>query len=413
MRKIIAGLEVGSETLKLVVGESYKNRINILAVAQVPSQGVKKGFIIEPNLFLNPLKELFLKCENMLGLRVSKVVVTVPSEDVEFMMLEGKTTISKDNPVISQQDIIHSMQAATYNRIEKDKEIVSIKPTSYTVDNEKIDRNPIGMEGKKLVTKTLVVTIPKKNVLPIVKCLEKVGVETINYTLESIADYYQLERPMMKDVVGAIINIGYETTTISIFNKGLLTNTEVMHIGGKSIEKDIAYMFHLPKNAAKNVKMELAQAHSRGVSANIQKEYTTTEDKNVLISEYEATEVATSRLEEILKLAKKQINLLTKKEIHYIMITGGVSEMTGFPVLVESIFGHNAKVASPKELGVRSNIYSAAVGLIKYYDELTKLKKEEFSIFNEEETEELSNVNRKLSFGENSILGKLFGYFYN
>ena len=124
-------------------------------------------------------------------------------------------------------------------------------------------------------------------------------------------------------------------------------------------------------------------------------------------------EVASSRLEEILKLAKKEINLLTKKEIHYIMITGGVSEMANFSLLVEEIFGHQAKIINIRELGVRSNIYSTALGLIKYYDEKTRTQGVDFSIFNDEEIEELSNVNKRINFGENSILGKLFGYFFD
>ena len=135
--------------------------------------------------------------------------------------------------------------------------------------------------------------------------------------------------------------------------------------------------------------------------------------EEISISEYEATEVVSSRLEEILKLAKKQINLLTKKEIHYIMITGGVSEMANFSILLEEVFGHNAKIGQTNEIGVRSNIYSACVGFIKYYEEKLKLRNQEFSIFSESEIEELSSVPKKLSFGENSVLGKLFGYFFD
>lgn len=87
--------------------------------------------------------------------------------------------------------------------------------------------------------------------------------------------------------------------------------------------------------------------------------------------------------------------------------------MANFGILVEEVFGHNAKVGMINELGVRNNIYSTSVGLIKYYDEKTRLANTDFSIFSEEETDELSNVSRKISFDENSILGKLFGYFFD
>ena len=72
-----------------------------------------------------------------------------------------------------------------------------------------------------------------------------------------------------------------------------------------------------------------------------------------------------------------------------------------------------AKILNIKEIGVRSNIYSSALGMTKYYDEKTRSRGVDFSIWNAEETEELSNVNKKINFGENSILGKLFGYFFD
>ncbi len=413
MRKIIASLDIGSDTIKLVVGESLRGKINILAASSVTSKGVKKGFIVEPNAIIPKLQEVFQKCENMLGQKIPKVIITVPSEGVKFQIMEGSSTITNEEHIIKNTDLIHAMQASTYNKLEEAEEIVSIKPTSFQIDEERTVKNPIGMEGLKVSVKTLVVTVPRKNAFTIMKCLEKIGVEVIDFTLGTIGDYYEMQKASMKDVVGAIINIGHHLTTVSIFNKGLLTNTEEIAIGGANIVNDLAYIFNLKKSDAYIVKQGLAAAHKRGVSASIKKEFTNKEGVSVTISEYEATEVATSRMEEILKIAKKQINLLTKKEIHYIMITGGVSEMTNFSLLVEETFGHNAVIATTRELGVRSNIYSSSTGLIKYYEEKMKHSKQEFSIFTEEEAEELSNVNRKINFGDNSLLGKLFGYFFD
>ena len=63
-------------------------------------------------------------------------------------------------------------------------------------------------------------------------------------------------------------------------------------------------------------------------------------DENVKINQYDASEVVMGRLIEIINLAKKQINLLTKKEISYIIITGGVTESQDFDILVEELFGN-------------------------------------------------------------------------
>src|SRR5699024_4534191 len=141
-------------------------------------------------------------------------------------------------------------------------------------DERTVD-NPVGIEAVKLTVKSLVVTIPRTNVYTLVICLEKIGVQVIDFSLSSIGDYSEFQDGMMKETVGSIINIVYPTTTLSIFNKGLLMNTESLDVGSYHMETDLAYIFKIPLREAKDVKMTLASAHKRGVSASIKKKYTT------------------------------------------------------------------------------------------------------------------------------------------
>ena len=119
------------------------------------------------------------------------------------------------------------------------------------------------------------------------------------------------------------------------------------------------------------------------------------------------------RIKEIFNLVKKQINLLTKKEISYIIISGGVTETQDFDILIEEILGEKGIIGKVDEIGARNNKYGTAVGMIKYYNSRMKLRNVEYSIFNLEEQEELGGVGKRLNVSENSILGKLFGYFFD
>ena len=87
--------------------------------------------------------------------------------------------------------------------------------------------------------------------------------------------------------------------------------------------------------------------------------------------------------------------------------------MQNFTLTLEEVFGHNAKVASVRELGVRSNIYSPSVGFIKFFHEKLQMRKQEFSIFSDEEIESICRISSKSNEEDNSILGRLFGYFFD
>ena len=72
MKEIISSLDIGSSTVKLVVGEVYKDDVHVLAVSEVKSKGVKKGIIVNPEETLISLKEVFNRCEEMLNIKINK-----------------------------------------------------------------------------------------------------------------------------------------------------------------------------------------------------------------------------------------------------------------------------------------------------------------------------------------------------
>ena len=412
MRKIIASLDIGNHTIKLVVGEIVKNKLNILACVDVPARGIKKGFVVNPESAIEALDEVFKKGEEQIGLKIRKVIVSVPSNGIECFLSEGYTSINNEERVVTSNDIIRSMQAAVYNKVMDNRELVTILPTKFLLNDSIVTASPLSMHADKLNVKAVVVTVPKKNVTPIIKCLEKLGVEVVDVTIGALGDYYEFKNNKNSEEVGAVINIGASKTTVSIFNKGIITSSEIIDMGGDNIDYDLGYVYKIGRKDALFIKENIALADKNLAQAN---EAVIVEDKNgdkIKINQFSASEIVMSRLEEILNLAKKQINLLTKKQISYIIVTGGVTETAEFKNIVDYVF-KNASIGEVREIGARHNKYATSVGLIKYYDSRLRLRNRDFSIFSVEEQEELSGIHKKVNISENSILGKLFGYFFD
>ncbi|MEG1506856.1 MAG: hypothetical protein RR478_05110 [Bacilli bacterium] len=55
MRKIIASLDIGDASIKLVVGEMVKGHLNILSCVDTPSRGIKKGYVVNPESAIEAL----------------------------------------------------------------------------------------------------------------------------------------------------------------------------------------------------------------------------------------------------------------------------------------------------------------------------------------------------------------------
>ena len=103
------------------------------------------------------------------------------------------------------------------------------------------------------------------------------------------------------------------------------------------------------------------------------------------------------------------MNLLTKKNIDYIIVTGGLSELQGFDYLVDEEFNGLARVCKISTMGIRHNKYSSAFGVIKYFDEKLSLRGKSYDMIDEIDKENLVSN----SLNSDNILGKEFEHLYD
>lgn len=411
MRKIMACLDVGSDTVKCVVGEIVKRKLNILAVAETSSKGVKNAIVDDPNSLLEPLKDVIQKCEEIIGLKIRQLIVSVPANNAIFKVVNGSVSITNEGNMIDGHDVVRVVQKAIKGNRENDMEYISMMPTSFSLDDNRVVKDPKGLTSKILSVRGVMILTPKKNIYPVLACLERLNVDVLDITISSIGDYFEFKNKDFDKKVGIVVNLGDETTTISVFNKGVLTNTNVFLLGGRNIDNDISYIYKLPMKTAKELKENFALGHKNMAQATDVLEVVDKSSNKIKINQFEISEIVMSRLSEILNLSKKEINHLTKKEISYIIFTGGLTEIRDFNLVLQEVYGNNVIVGNIMEIGVRNNKYSSCLGLLKYYAYNAKLKDKDYSIFSIDEQQVLSGAN--LNNQNDSIIGKLFGYIFN
>src|SRR5574344_1293895 len=219
MKRIYTSLDIGSDTIKVVCMEQYKDELNLLASASVSTKGVQKGIIVDPDLAKVAIKSAFSEAEQMLGIKIQKVIVNIPSYRAEFTLIKGAIDIKKETNggkgKITGNDILKSMQVAIQGKITKAYELVTIMPIDFSVDGSVV-RVAKGLEANQLVSRSMLVTIPKKSLYDIINLVESLGIEVVDVTLTGIADLYCYLNKFMSNHLGAIIDIGAEKIEASI-----------------------------------------------------------------------------------------------------------------------------------------------------------------------------------------------------
>lgn len=408
VKHIYTSVDIGTDTTKVVVTELYKGKLNLLAASSIKSKGIKKGLITNVDEAANSLKKAINEVENMLGFKIKKVLVNIPSYFAEFAKIEGELRVDSDDSIINGFHVSNVLESAVKNS-SLSKEIVSIIPIDFSIDEQSGIKDPKGLMGDVLRVRAIAAMTPKKNIYSVVSLLDSIGLDVVDISLNGIGDINSFKNKDIENKLGAVINIGYETTNISIYNKSIIIKNSILGMGGKNIDNDISYMYKIDLNEANKIKEKFALAHKKSASLNDFYEVT----DELRINQFEVTEVVMSRIEEILTLAKKEINLLANRKMDYIIITGGVSNMEHFKYIAEDVFGKEVIIGNVNIVGIRNNRYSSCVGNIVYFINKLKLNGNDYSMISDKELDELSfSKNSLVDVSNDSMLGKVFGYFF-
>jgi len=409
VKKIYTAIDIGSDTIKFVTAEKHKDNINVLASHEEKSKGIRKGLIVDPNLAINSIKDGIKELRRLLGININKIIVNIPDYNAKFMFVTSEVDINNAEEVVTTDEVNKVIKSSVYSKIANDYELVTVVPLTFLVDGNPVQK-PIGKNGKRLGIKGIMITAPKKNIYSVLSVMEGAGLEVIDITVSGLCDYFEVRNNTLDKRIGAIINIGHETTNVSVFNRGKLMNTETIQLGGINVDKDLSYMFSINVFDARTLKEKFASSHKRFIALNDVYEVKNTAGEIIRLNQIEVTGIVMDRLIEILELARKQILLLTKQNISYIVITGGLTEIRAFKNLVYEIFGKDVIIYTEDTLGIRNNKYITSIGMIKYFIDKMEVRGREYSMTTDEEEDLLINPNNKNKKDKMSVT-KIFGSF--
>lgn len=412
MRKIMSSLDIGYASIKLIVAEINKKKLYVLTSSIVNNDALKKDMTIDYDILEGIIKKLLGDAKEKLGIEIKKTLLTIPTDSASFTINRARIDIKNEDNLITVDDMIKVVNLSGKNVVQDNMELVNITPLYYTLDDSSKTDIPVNTFSRTLEVKSIITSSSKDDVYKYLRVLDNLGVSVVDISYDVVGNYFAFKSDDMDTTCGIIIDIGYLSTSISVYNKGVLVNTLKIKVGSLNVLKDISYVYKISLDSAKEVYKKLGLGSSKNAN-NLEKiELKDNNGDKLIINQVNLSEIIESRVQEILSMAKKQINTLTKRQISYIICTGGIANIGDFDLNVLEIFGKNARIGYINTIGIRDTRYASTFGLIKWYDYNAKLKNYDYSILNLEEQEEFSKEESEAKTSSNSIIGKVFDYFF-
>ena len=408
LRNIYTSVDIGTDTIKIIVSELYNGKINLLASSSIKSKGIKKGMIVDIDETATTLKMAISEVEAKLNIKIHQCIAVIPSYSSTYKLIKGSININEE---VTKEDIIEVLNKGS-NIDEVNMEMLTILPINFTIDGNSTNE-PLGKMGNTLESKAILITTPKRNIYTMMRLFEKCGLQVQDIANTGIADMAALKSTDFTKKVGIIVNIGSDITTISLYNKSIIIKDTILDIGGKTIDNDISYIYKTSMYDAKKVKEKFAIASIKHASSNDIYDLMSENGKIVKVTQREISQIVVARLEEILKSVKRAIQELTDRDIDYIIFTGGTSNMPYLDELIEYIFGSKARIAKVNIIGMRNNKYTSGLGSIVYYINKQKLVGSIQGMLDNEDIDNLTSYKKNiLSVSNESVLGKVANYFF-
>ena len=373
MDEIVVGIDVGTTKVCTLVGRVEDEKsIRILGVGIEPSDGIRKGIIVDLPAASQAIKRSVEKAESTSGLEITTGLVSLAGAHVASVNSRGATGVP--GGIIDAVDIARALEQAQAVAIPHDREIVHVIQRGMTVDGQEGVRTPVGMHGYKLEVETHIITAAAATVDNLRQCVGAAGVEIQQFVLNPLASAEVVLTENERQMGVAVCDIGGGTTDLAIYVNGDVWHTMVLAVGGNHVTQDIAHGLRLPLSQAEEVKKQQGYAIRSEVGVD---EYFSIrpfgEDHDVQINRQDLAHIIEARIEETFRLIMQEV-----KRSGYdgllpagVVLTGGTSALPGIKSIASQIMGMPVRTAQPENLTglidkLDSPAYSTSVGLLRW-----------------------------------------------
>jgi cell division protein FtsA len=354
--RTIASLDIGSSKIRAVIGalDGENSTPHIIGVGVAPCTGLRKGLVIDVEETIKTIGTVLEDAERMAGEPINHVFIGIGGHHIESVNSKGVIAVSHSSNEITEDDVDRVLEAAQAISKPNNRRILRIIPRSFSVDDQRGIKYPVGMTAIRLEVDAHIITGLDPAVKNIEKCVLQAGVDIDDVIPNCVASCEAVLSKRQKELGVVVLDIGCGSTTIAVFEDGSTLHTATIPVGGENVTNDVAIGLRSSIDTAEKVKVEYGSC--------IPEDFNERETIDLsLISKVDTQVVSKKHLCEIIQARYHEIFILAKDELARIhrdgMLPAGVV-----------LTGSGAKMPGVLELARSTLNLPVQIGFIQNYD---------------------------------------------
>lgn len=253
MRDIKAVFDIGNDSIKAIVFGKDNDKDIILARQMEPALGLKKGKILDAEAFTTTINKIVENFSKKLGGDfIEEVVVGVSHPEMLVnRIIEGKRIMQAE---VWNDDVDHLSRIVAEIANKNNYETIKIVPVCWIIDEDKREKDPVGLRCKKLELMADVFMIPKNFYTGLIDAFDKVGLGISDMIPNIIAATSICIDYDHKDLGTVLVDIGKNQTSYVIYEDGYPLGYGTIPMGAEDVTKDISIGMQVDIKEAEEIK---------------------------------------------------------------------------------------------------------------------------------------------------------------
>ncbi|MBI3631546.1 MAG: cell division protein FtsA [Candidatus Staskawiczbacteria bacterium] len=368
---IVAGLDIGTNTIKILVAQKRGKELELLHYAQRSSFGLRKGAVVNAEETSKNIYALISDVERDLDRKINSVFVNLGGSRLYVTPSDGIISVSRANQVISQEDIDRVLQSTKAINIPSNEDVLEVIPREFIIDDQKGIKQPLGLTGKRLEARVLLLCYFQPDFINLSNAVLNSKLQIDDIITSPLAAADAVLTPQQKELGVALIDLGAATTSLAVFEEGDLIHFTVLPIGSANITNDIAIGLRTEIAVAESIKKQ----HGTCVFVKTDKKDQPSKkieivDKaaDVSFTKKGLVDIIEPRVSEIFDLVQKELKKIGRQELlpGGIVLSGGGAKLSKIKELAKQQLKLPCSIGSPKGIvGIEDDPSMATiVGLV-------------------------------------------------
>ena len=249
-------IDIGSSSVKTIVGEKFHNGINVIGTGQTYTSGIKNGLIDDFDIAKQAIKDTIKK---LLSHRVDikEVFLKLPIIGTEVYDEENEIDFYEDTEISGSH--IETVLEGIRQKMMYDTEVIDVFPIRFIVDGDNEVSDPKELIARhSLKVEAGVIAIHKSILINMIKCVESCGVDVLDVYSDAY-NYGSILSATEKELGACVIDIGEDLTQIAFYERGELVDADSIELAGRDITDDIAEELNTTYETAEklNINMDM------------------------------------------------------------------------------------------------------------------------------------------------------------